>query len=221
MRNVEEDASFSSVLLLISTQCSHCASVMQILSQMLKQGKLARLEIINLEREPNLAKEMKVRSVPWIKIGDRVFEGALSAEEIHRWVEAENKLEADLDYVTQMLLDGSMKQVVSYIEDKPERLKVIVQLMNDADAKINIRLGIGVVLESFAMDDAMATVLPTLITYLKHDDARVRADACHYLSLTGKPDLISVIEPCLDDVDAEVREIAEESIGELKNSLSN
>ena len=36
-------------ILMITSQCPHCASVMASLTEMVKQGELASLEIINLE----------------------------------------------------------------------------------------------------------------------------------------------------------------------------
>jgi HEAT repeat protein len=43
----------------------------------------------------------------------------------------------------------------------------------------------------------------------------VRADACHYLGLTGAGAAADYIRPLLDDKDAEVREIAAESLALL------
>jgi HEAT repeat protein len=44
----------------------------------------------------------------------------------------------------------------------------------------------------------------------------VRADACHLLGLSGSADAIKYLEARLADPDAEVREIAAESIAELR-----
>jgi len=58
-------------------------------------------------------------------------------------------------------------------------------------------------------------VIPRLIDYLSDDDARVRGDACHYLSLTRDPAYIPHIEKLLSDESEEVREIAQDSLDEL------
>jgi hypothetical protein len=43
----------------------------------------------------------------------------------------------------------------------------------------------------------------------------VRADACHYLGLTGDAQAKSWLDARLDDDDADVREIATESLQEI------
>ncbi|MFA5082687.1 MAG: HEAT repeat domain-containing protein, partial [Hydrogenophilaceae bacterium] len=45
-----------------------------------------------------------------------------------------------------------------------------------------------------------------------HGDARVRADACHYLSLTRSAEARAYLTHCLQDEDDVVREIATESL---------
>ena len=44
----------------------------------------------------------------------------------------------------------------------------------------------------------------------------MRGDACHYLSLTGRQELVPEIEKLLQDDSEEVREIARESLEELQ-----
>jgi HEAT repeat protein len=50
----------------------------------------------------------------------------------------------------------------------------------------------------------------------RHADARVRADACHLLSLTQAGEAGTWLQACLQDADAEVREIAAESLQTLE-----
>ena len=49
-----------------------------------------------------------------------------------------------------------------------------------------------------------------------HLQPHVRNDACYYLGLSGNPAAIEYISPLLDDENAEVREVAEEALAELK-----
>jgi HEAT repeat protein len=59
--------------------------------------------------------------------------------------------------------------------------------------------------------------VPALGLLTGHGDARVRADACHMLGLSGSTSAIKYLEARRDDPDAEVREIAVESLEELQN----
>ena len=59
--------------------------------------------------------------------------------------------------------------------------------------------------------------MPELGELTKHPDARVRSDACHYLSLTHDASVRKYIEPLLDDDNEDVKEVAEESLDALGN----
>ncbi len=206
------------VLLLISTHCAHCAAALQIFTGMVKQGQIAKLEIINLEQLPDMAKQMGVRSVPWMQIGDFVFEGVMSQQEILSWVSRVADPQGEHDYLQELLLSGKVNDVVGYIRKRPQALKVISSFLDDADAKINLKLGVGVVFETFASEALMDDVIPDLIRYLEHNDPRVRADACHYLALSGRRTLIPVIRKCLQDEDKDVREIAADGLQQFQDT---
>jgi HEAT repeat protein len=87
--------------------------------------------------------------------------------------------------------------------------------MADPEAKINVRLGVGVIIEEMAESDAFKVVVPRLIEYLSSKDARIRGDASHYLSLIKDRSVIPLIEKLLTDESEEVREIAQDSLDDL------
>ena len=78
-----------------------------------------------------------------------------------------------------------------------------------------MRLGVGVIIENMAQMEAFKMVIPRLLDYLSSEDARVRGDACHYLSLTKDTSYVPDIEKLLSDDSEEVREIAQDSLDEL------
>jgi HEAT repeat protein len=81
-----------------------------------------------------------------------------------------------------------------------------------------VRIGAGAVLESFAGQPALADLVDRLGELSAHADARVRADACHYLGLAGSHRARAWLEARLRDDDAEVRDIAAESLDLLANT---
>jgi len=203
------------VMLLLSTHCAHCQVALQTLTAMVKQGDIAQLKVINLEQSPGMAEKMGVRSVPWIQLGDFIFEGAQSPQIIKDWIKKAGTGQGEQQYLQQSLTDGNINEVIHYIRKNPRAIEWLTGLMIDEDAKINLKLGIGVVLEEFATDAVIDYALPVLRQFLSHSDARVRADACHYLSLTGRDEYIPEIKKCLQDENAEVREIAQESLAAM------
>ena len=103
------------------------------------------------------------------------------------------------------------------IEADPALLAAVLPIVGNVEASLNVRLGAGVLLEEFAGSDTLRALLPRLGELSQHADARVRADACHYLGLTGD----AAARPWLDartaDEDADVREIAAESLQALSS----
>ncbi len=64
----------------------------------------------------------------------------------------------------------------------------------------------------------LLALIPELGELTRHEDARVRSDACHYLSLTHDDSAKQYIVPLLDDEHDEVREVAEESLEVLNEA---
>ena len=202
-------------ILMITSQCPHCASVMQSLTEMVKQGELASLEIVNLEKKPEVAEQLAVRSVPWVKLGWFVLEGLHSKKAFQEKVPQAASDEGALAYLSEELQEGRVNQVLSLLGGQHDLISYILDLLGDAEAKINIRLGIGVVMEEYAAAEWFEPYISRLAQYSDHQDERVRADICHYLSLTGNKQVIPVIKKLLDDSSEEVREVAEESLEAL------
>ncbi len=202
-------------LLLIGTQCPHCPAVITALTGLVKAGELARLEIVNLEQSPQLAQQLGVRSVPWVRIGYFELEGVHSPAEYRQWLQRAQQPGGMRQYIEHMLGDGQVQKVISLIAQDHAIMAELFELMRDADAKINLRLGIGVIMETFAAEPWFQSYIPALEELCQHPDARVRADACHNLALTENPQVIATLEKLLHDPSAEVREVAQDGLDEL------
>ena len=208
--------SSTSVLMLMGKQCAYCGPMMQILTELMKAGELAELRIVNIEENPELARQLGVRSVPWLQIGPFELQGARSRQEIVLWLERASNFEGLTEYLNEVLAEGNIGYANKLIQRYPQALENVIALMADPQAKINVRLGVGVMIEEMAELEAFKVVIPRLIDYLSNKDARIRGDACHYLSLTKDRSLMPVIEELLSDDSEEVREIAQESLDELR-----
>jgi hypothetical protein len=204
-------------LMLLGTRCPHCPSVLASLSELVKQGLISRLEVINLEQRPDLARQLGVRSVPWVRIGQFEITGLHSKAELQSLVEQAGSEQGMTRFVEQLLNDGEVQQVLAMIEKDTGILHALIGLVSDADAKINARLGVGVIMEEYEGRQQLKALAPELGELTKHHDARVRSDACHYLSLTHDASVRKYIEPLLDDDNEDVKEVAEESLAALPN----
>jgi HEAT repeat protein len=115
------------------------------------------------------------------------------------------------------LLEGQLKQVIAVVDQQPKALADLLPIVANPEANMNVRFGASAVLERYAGQSALQSLVPALGLLTGHGDARVRADACHLLGLSGSTSAIKYLEARRDDPDAEVREIAAESLEELQN----
>jgi len=203
------------VLMLMGTRCTYCGPMMQILAELMKTGQIAQLRIVNIEENPELAAELGVRSVPWLQIGPFELAGSRTKQELLLWLQRASSFDGITDYLAEVLAEGNMAYASKLVERYPRALENVIDLMANPEAKINVRLGVGVIIEELAESDVFKVVIPRLIDYLSADDARIRGDACHYLSLTGDLSNVPYIEKLLSDESEEVREIAQDSLDEL------
>jgi HEAT repeat protein len=145
-------------------------------------------------------------------IGRIEIAGMHSKVELAEWAAKADSEEGMADWFHILLKQGQLPKVQALIEAEPGLLAAVLPIVGNVEASLNVRLGAGVLFEEFAGSDALRALLPRLGELSQHEDARVRADACHYLGLTGDALAKPWLETRLDDADADVREIAGESL---------
>ncbi|MHB1084529.1 MAG: HEAT repeat domain-containing protein [Thiobacillus sp.] len=202
-------------LLLISTHCPHCPAMLSVLADLVKQGMLGRLEAVNLEQHPEVGQTLGVRSVPWVRIGRIELTGVRAKTELADWAAKADSEEGMADYFHLLLKEGQLPKVQAMIEADPTLLAAVLPIVGNVEASLNVRLGAGVLFEVFAGTAPLRALLPRLGELTHDPDARVRADACHYLGLTGDVAAHAWLDPRLTDEDADVREIAAESLAAI------
>ncbi|MDE2118398.1 MAG: HEAT repeat domain-containing protein [Betaproteobacteria bacterium] len=203
-------------LLFVAPGCPHCAIVLQGLGELVKQGLVGKMTVVNVAAHPEQAAEYGVRAAPWLRLGPFTLTGAHSPAELKRWAEWASGEEGAAHYVEHLLKQGGYKQAVTFIAEDTQRLKPLLASIANPEASIDVRLGVSALLESYANTPALQMVLPQLGELTRHADHRVRADACHLLGLTGSAAARSYVAACLSDAHQEVREIAAEAMAELK-----
>lgn len=203
------------VLLFIATGCQHCPAVLQSLSELIKAGDISALRVVNIQQHPELASELNIRSVPWVKIGPFELAGLRSKSELASWVQKVNDPAAMAEYFGEMMTSGELDKVQQMVEQQPEWFKVLVQLMADPETTLSVRLGVSAIIEDLAGQDILKNNIDVLGEHTHHTEARIRNDACFFLGLSHSRKAESYILPLLNDEDAEVRETAEEALEEL------
>ncbi|MBP9916609.1 MAG: HEAT repeat domain-containing protein [Thiobacillaceae bacterium] len=202
-------------LMLMSGHCPHCPALLAGLSELLKRGGIGRLEVVNIEVHGEVAASLGVRGVPWVRLGPFELVGALSSGELAVWARRAMSPEGMADAFHDLLKTGGALQVLRLVRDEPGRLAGLLPIVANPDASLNVRLGAGMVFEAFAASPELRALVPALCDLLRHDDARVRADAAHVLGLSRDAAARPCLEPLLGDADADVREIAADSLAGL------
>lgn len=199
-------------LLFTAPGCPHCAGVKANLNTLLQEGVIASLEIVDASVEAERAQALGVKSVPWFTLGELQFDGALPLGELRRWAERAASSDGMQAYFFEMLKSGKRAKVEQLIRSHPAYSAVLGALLLDPEASMAVRIGIGAVLEELQGSGLLDALVPKLEQILKQQEPRNRADAAHYLSLIANPAALQVLRDCLNDADAEVREIAQEAL---------
>lgn len=205
-------------LLLMGTHCPWCPKVLKSLQALLADGTIASLETVNVEEQPALAAELNVRTVPWVRIGPFELEGMRSATELREWADKAGSEDGLADWLDELLSNGQIKKVEQRLEQEPATLATLIDLFAKSETGINARIGISAIIEDLEGSTLLQQQFDQLVKLLQHADTNIRADACHFLSLTGLPGAQAAIEPLLEDTDADVRSMARDSLEHLQGS---
>lgn len=199
-------------LLFIAPGCPHCPVVLQALSEMVKQGTIGRLEVINVAAHPEAAAEHGVRAAPWTRLGPFVLEGAQTPQELRRWLELAGKPDGVTRYLEQLLRDGQLARAEQQLAHHPDWLSHLLPLLTQADTPMQVRVGVGALIEGQAGSAQLQALVPALGELSRAAEHSVRADACHYLGLSGSAEAVAFLRARLEDESGEVREIAGEAL---------
>lgn len=203
-------------LLFIAPGCPHCPVVLQGLGELVKQGAIGRLEVINVAAHPELAAQRGVRSAPWTRIGAFELEGAQTPQELRRWAELAGSADGISVYLEQLLRDGQLARAEQQLARHPDWLAQLLPLLTKPDMPMQVRIGVGALFEGQAGSAELQALIPALGELSRADDHSLRADACHYLGLSGGAEAVPFLRARLEDENAEVREIAAESLEALQ-----
>lgn len=201
--------------LAISSSCPHCPGMLETFSQLVKKGQLAEIQVVNISSSPDFVQQFNIRSVPWMKIGPFILTGLHTAKEINHWIGLCSSEEGIKTYFQALLSNGELDSVTQAIKYSPEIIRQLIPLISSDETNINVRLGLGAILEDLSGNNLLTAVLDDLIALLAHKNNRIRGDAAHFLSFIHSQTAIPALQQLLDDPDPELREIAAESIEAL------
>ncbi|UCH53206.1 MAG: HEAT repeat domain-containing protein [Pseudomonadota bacterium] len=203
-------------LLLLTESCPFCPTVLQGLSELVKTGLIGRLEVVNIEAHPEVAREHGVRSVPWVRLGPFELDGLRSKAELETWAKRAGTNDGLADYFNELLASGGLHKVLTHLHRDASALEAVLVLLTRPDTNLHVQLGIGAIMEDLRGTPALRGLVDQLAALTTSDEPRLRGDAAHYLALSQSPRAVDLIRPLLKDADSNVREIAADSLHELE-----
>lgn len=201
--------------LMLTPSCPHCPAVLQALGQLVKEGAIGRLEVVNIVVHPERAEALGVRGVPWIQIGEFELEGSHTPAELRSWVERATRPDGVAVYLSELLEAGQLSQALAALQHHPHWMDTVIELVASGESGISVRLGIGAMLDDLAGTAYLTEHLDALARLLESENHGVRSDAVHYLGLSHSPAALPYLKQALQDPHEEVREIAQETLDEL------
>ena len=84
--------------LAIASSCGHCPAVLDAMTRSVKAGELSELRVINIGEDIEFAKQHGIRSVPWFRIGEFVFDGMMPAAQITQWIQRAGDVNGAIQY---------------------------------------------------------------------------------------------------------------------------
>ena len=210
--NPHDNKSPPDALMLKGTHCPFCPRVQQSLQELRESGHIGKLEILNIEKNPEVAKELGVRTVPWVRIGPYELDGLRSTTEFREWADKAGTTAGLSMWLDELLGSGQIAEAFELVSAGQSGIDALLELFADEDTQLNTRIGISAIMEDLQGSEALRQNLERLGELTRHTDAHIRGDACHYLALSGDAGAAAWIRPLLEDADAGVREIASDSL---------
>jgi hypothetical protein len=214
-----QPSNVADALVYVGTGCAHCPAVVDGLAHLVKDGRLGRIEVINLSVAQPPPGD-KIRSVPWTRIGPFELIGAVSTAELAEWAERAASGEGWAAYYAYLIEHRRLEEVERLVRERPGTLFDLLALLGDADTPMAVRIGIGALVEDLAAGQVLATAVPVLVQLTLSDLPQARADACHYLGLSMDPAAIPAVQRLLNDEQPDVREIAADTLALFGAALS-
>ena len=202
-------------VLLMAPGCAHCPVVLEALGRLLKEGRLGRLEVVNIAAHPEAAAAAGTRSVPWTRIGPFELEGLHSPTELAEWATHAGAGTGMASYLSHLLEQRQLDRAVGFVQHRPPALAQLLELAGSLETPMDVRIGIGALVEELQGSPALRDAVPTLARLAVALEPQVRADTAHYLGLSGSPPARAILTRLAADTDPQVREIAVESLALL------
>jgi len=213
-----------SVELFVATGCRHCPLILNELSEQLKNGKIASLNVTNIAVDNKKAEKLNIRSVPWFSLTNdhsyMIFSGEHSPKEIQKWIQTAQTDLGMQKYIEEFLGNGQLMTIAQAIQLQPKLFSSIINMLEDEETSMNIRIGLDALIENFSASKILQQHSDEFKKIASADNVRLQIDALHYIALTGDKNNIDFLKDKTKDENIQIKEAATEALETLNDLLS-
>lgn len=197
--------------------CHVCPEMERIFHQLKQQGEISELKVFDVKDHPQLAQQYHIRSVPHYLINGVAFTGLKSQGEILKLLQSEENQRLQ-QWITDQLAEGQLDEVESRIDQQPPLREAAMQLLENIDTPLMVRIGLSAVIESLAEQGVFNSFAARFIMLADHPEDRIAIDAIYYLQLLSTPSTLNKLSEIAQHGRAELKMQAQELLLEISAS---
>ncbi len=172
--------------LFVMQDCHVCPQMERIFHDLKLQGEITQLKVFDVKEHPQLAQQYHIRSVPHYMINGIAFSGLKSQTEILKLLHSGEEQNLQL-WIAEQLAEGQLSEVETRVIQQPQARQALVQLLEDIDTPLMVRIGLTAVIESLAEHGVFTDFESRFIQLANHPQDRIAIDALYYLQLLSSP----------------------------------
>ncbi|HHQ41756.1 MAG TPA: HEAT repeat domain-containing protein, partial [Chromatiales bacterium] len=130
--------------LYVAPGCPYCPRVRAALERLRADGAIGALRVVDISREPERARALGIRAVPWLRLGPLELQGLHTEGELREWARAAaGDTRALARYAEQELAAGRLEAMTRRAADEPARwVPALLSLLADEETDLKARFGV-------------------------------------------------------------------------------
>ena len=207
------------VELFVMPGCPICPQMERLFKQLHEEGKLDRLEVVDITRQPERAQQLGIRSAPSYLINGVLFSGMKQRSEIEQLLQ-QNEGEKWRSLLSEELTEGGMETARKAVLENEAARQALFDLLEDEETPLVVRIGLSAIIEELAEQGLLEAYQSRLQQLAQHPEQRIALDGLYYLSMLHSPEAIETLSRIAEDDSHPLHEQARELMQEQAASDS-
>ncbi len=199
--------------LFVMQGCHACPEMERTFHDLKHKGEISELKVFDVNEYPQLAQQYNIRSVPYYMINGVAFTGLKSQSEILKLLQS-GEIQNIRFWIAEKLAEGQLAEVETRVVQQPETREAVMQLLEDIDTPLMLRIGLSAVIESLAEHGVLSDFEARFVELANHPQDRIAIDAIYYLQLLSTPLTLTKLAEIVQSGRPELQQQAQELLFE-------